>query len=147
MNMFKPVKAKTVKEYFDMLPKERREPMRFLHKFILKTVPMLKPVFVYNMPGYGTFKYKSYRGAIMDWPVIALASQKNYISIYVCAVEGGKYIAEKYKSKLGHVSVGRSCIRFKKITDINLEALADVLKRAAKSPGLVGAESVKKKGR
>ena len=29
MNMFKPVKAKSVKEYFDMLPPERREPIEF----------------------------------------------------------------------------------------------------------------------
>ncbi len=56
--MFKPVKAKSAKEYFAMLPKERREPMEFLHKFIQKTAPSLKPNFLYNMPGYGSFKYK-----------------------------------------------------------------------------------------
>ena len=137
--MFKPVKAKTVKEYFAMLPKERREPMEFLHKFILKHAPKLKPNFLYNMPGYGAFPYKNYKKEQIKWPVIALASQKNYISLYVCAVVDGAYVAETFKGDLGKVSVGKSCIRFKKIEDLNLKILEKVLKLASKSPGLAGA--------
>lgn len=138
--MFKPVKAKSIKEYFALLPKERKEPMEFLHKFIQKAAPKLKPVFSYNMPGYGSFKYKNYKKEIIDWPIIALASQKNYISLYVCAVNDGEYIAEKFKNQLGKVSVGRSCIRFKKLSDLDLKTLEKIIKLAAKSPGLVGAQ-------
>src|SRR3989344_5388173 len=130
MNMFKPVKAKSLEEYFSMLPEERKKPMEFLHKFIQSTVPRLKPVFSYNMPGYGLFKYKNYKKEVIDWPVIALASQKNYISLYVCAVDKGEYIAEKHKDNLGKVGVGKSCIRFKKIEDLNLKTLEKVLKMA-----------------
>jgi hypothetical protein len=64
--MFKPVKAKSVKEYLGMLPKERREPVEFLHKFIQKTAPKLKLNFLYNMPGYGSFTYKNYKKKILD---------------------------------------------------------------------------------
>lgn len=151
MNMFKPVKAKTIKEYFDQLPEERREPMDFLHKFIQKAAPSLKPVFAYNMPGYGTFKYKNYKKELIDWPVVSLASQKNYISIYVCSVDNGEYVAEKHKQslqssakpaglkdELGKVSVGKSCIRFKKVEDVNLKTLEKIIKFAEKHPGLVG---------
>ena len=139
MNMFKPVKAKTAKEYFSALPEDRKKILLFLDKFIRGSVPKLKSNFLYNMPGYGAFQYQSHSKKILDWPVIALASQKNYISLYVCAVEDGEYIAEKYKKELGKVSVGRSCIRFKKIEDLNLKALGKVIKLAAKNPGLVGA--------
>lgn len=134
--MFKKVKATTVKEYFDVLPEERKKPMQFLHTFIQKTVPSLKPTFLYNMPGYGVFKYKNYKKEIIDWPVIALASQKNYISIYVCAIDKGTYIVEKHAKELGKVSVGKSCIRFRKVEDLNLKTLEKVLKLAQKSPGL-----------
>ena len=119
-----------------MLPKERREPMEFLYKFIQKTAPKLKPNFLYNMLGYGSFTYKNYKKEVLDWPIIALASQKNYISLYVCAVEDGEYIAEKYKGELGKVSVGKSCIRFKKLEDLDLKTLEKVIKLAAESPGL-----------
>lgn len=141
--MFKPVKAKSVKEYFGMLPKERREPMDFLHTFIQKTAPSLKPVFAYNMPGYGTFKYKNYKKELIDWPIIALANQKNYMSLYVCAIDNGEYLAEKYKDELGKVSVGKSCIRFKKLDDLNLKTLKKVIQLAAKSPGLIGEKESK----
>ncbi len=119
-----------------MLSKERRESVEFLHRFIQKISPTLKPHFAYNMLGYGSFKYKNYKKEELDWPIIALASQKNYISVYVCAVENGEYLAEKYKKELGKVSVGKSCIRFKKLEDLNLKTLEKVLKLAAKSPGL-----------
>lgn len=135
--MFKPVKATSIKEYLDALPKERRQALEFLHKFIQKAAPKLKPNFSYNMLGYGSFKYKNYKKEIIDWPTVALASQKNYISMYVCALDKGVYIAEKYKKELGKVSVGRSCIRFKKIEDLNLGMLKKVIQLAKKSPGLV----------
>lgn len=139
-NMFKPTKAKTVQEYLSSVPKERAEAMRFLHMFIQKCAPKLKSHFAYNMLGYGSFKYRNYKHEVIYWPTVALASQKNYISIYVCSVVDGEYLAEKYAKQLGKVSVGRSCIRFRKIEDLNLPELKKVLKLAAKSPGLVGAE-------
>ena len=138
MNMFKAIKATTVKEYFDNLPQERKEPMEFLDKFIKKVTPSLKVHFAYNMLGYGSFKYKNNKKEELDWPTVGLASQKNYISLYICAVENGEYIAEKFKNELGKVSVGKSCIRFRKIEDLDLKTLEKVLKLAEKSPGLVG---------
>ena len=51
----------------------------------------------------------------------------------------GEYIAEKYTRDLGKVSVGKSCIRFWKLEDLNFKTLEKVIRLAAKSPGLVGA--------
>ena len=99
MNMFKPVKAKSIKEYFAMLPAERRDSMKFLHTFIQKAAPSLKSNFIYNMPGYGSFPCRNAKKEMIDWPIIALASQKNYISLYICAVDNGEYIAEKNKKE------------------------------------------------
>ncbi len=136
--MFKQVKEKTVAGYLATVPKERQEIVLFLHSFIQKTVPKMKSHFVYNMLGYGSFPYLNYKKEKIEWPVIALANQKNYVSLYVCAVDSGIYVAEKYKKELGKVSVGKSCIRFKKLEDINLSALKKVLQFASKSPGLKG---------
>ena len=141
MNMFKSVASHTVKEYIAVVPQDRKETITFLHQFIQKSAPKLKAHFAYNMLGYGSFPYLNYKKEKIYWPVIALANQKNYISLYVCAVDRGQYIAEKYKKELGKVSVGRSCIRFKKLEDINLAALKKVLQFAAKSPGLINSRS------
>jgi uncharacterized protein YdhG (YjbR/CyaY superfamily) len=143
--MFKPVGAKSDDEYIAMLNDERREAIEFLDKLIKDTVPSLKRWFAYNMLGYGVFKYKNNKKEELEWPVISLASQKNYISLYVCSVDDGEYIAEKYKDDLGKVDVGKSCIRFKKVEDLSLETLKKVLKQAEKTPGLVYAADKKKK--
>lgn len=134
--MFKPTSAKTIAEYKRVLPKERREMIDAIDALIKKTAPKLKPNFSYNMLGYGGFDYVNYKKELVKWPVIALASQKNYISLYICALEDGEYIAEKYKKELGKVSVGKSCIRFKKLNDLNLTVVKKLIKLAAKSPGL-----------
>jgi hypothetical protein len=134
--MFKSVKATTVQEYLDSVSPDRKELVFFVHDFIQKTVPSLKPHFAANMLGYGSFPYRNYKNEQIEWPVISLANQKNYISVYVCAVDGKEYVAEKYKDKLGKVSVGKSCIRFKKIEDLNLDTFKAVLKQAEKQPGL-----------
>jgi uncharacterized protein YdhG (YjbR/CyaY superfamily) len=145
MNMFKPVKATTTNEYIASVPDERKEAIAFLHAFIQKAAPTLTAHMAYNMLGYGSFPYKSYKGEVLEWPVIALANQKNYISVYVCAVKNGEYVAEKNKARLGKVSVGKSCIRFSKLEHVNLDVLKEVIQQAAKSPGLVSATKKKKK--
>ncbi len=137
MNMFKSVKATTVKEYLESIPADRKDTILFLHDFIQKISPTFKSHFAANMLGYWSFPYKGYKKEMLERPIISLANQKNYISLYVCSIENSEYLAEKNKSKLGKVSVWKSCIRFKKLEDLNLPELKKVLEKAAKSPGLV----------
>ena len=149
--MFKKTKAKSVKEYLANVPDDRKAAVLFLHAFIQKAAPKLKSYFAYNMIrsqayyfaynmlGYGSFLYKNYKNEMISWPIIAMASQKNYISVYVCALTDGKYIAEKYQKELGKVSVGRSCIRFRKLADVKLPVLKKVIRLAAQNPGLASA--------
>src|SRR5688572_29359690 len=128
MNMFKTTAAKTPEEYIAMIDdKSRREQIQKLHDLILKTVPDQKPFIISGMIGYGSFHYKSKSGREGDWCLIALASQKNYISVYICASDGKQYVPEKYKESFPKANIGRSCIRFKKIEDIDLEVLKKVL--------------------
>lgn len=135
MNMFKPVKAKSIEEYLNLIPEPRKSEVIKLHEFIQKTVPALKPYFASNMIGYGEFHYRSKSGKEGDWPIISLASQKNYVSVYVCSMKDGKYLAEYYVKDLPKASIGKSCIRFKKLSDIDLKILEKILKAAAKNPG------------
>ena len=142
MNMFAKNEAQSVEEYLLMVPDNQKQNIDFLHDFIQKAVPNLKPYFASNMIGYGSFYYLDSKKQKRDWPIIALANQKNYISIYVCAIVEDKSAVEEYKKELGKLSKGISCIRFKKIEEINLETLEIVLKLAEKNPGVAGATLV-----
>lgn len=124
------IQAATPDEYFSKTG-DREADLRTLDELIRATAPSLERTMVsgmaMNMVGYGMFHYKSKSGREGDWPIVALANQKNYISLYICALEDGDYIAEKNKDLLGKVSVGKSCIRFKKLEDLNQQSLTDIL--------------------
>jgi len=80
--------------------------------------------------GYGDLIQKQSRGRTVEWFMVGLALQKNYISIYVHAAEDGQYVAEKYKDSLGKVKAGKSSISFRNLTDVNIDVLTDVLRIA-----------------
>ena len=143
MNMFAKNEAKSVEEYLLMVPSDRKKDIDFLHDFIQKSVPKLKPYYASNMIGYGSFYYLDSKKQKKDWPIISLANQKNYITIYVCALIEGK-VAGEYKKDLGKLTKGISCIRFKNIEEIKLETLKKVLQLAEKNPGVAGARLVDK---
>jgi len=98
--MFKPTTAATVEEYIEMIDEPRKSEIRSLHEFIQRTIPDQKSHSMSGMIGYGTYHYTYASGQEGDWSIVALASQKNYISVYICASDGKEYIAEKYKDQL-----------------------------------------------
>lgn len=129
------IEAKTPDDYFSKTG-EREPALRAIDELIRQTAPSLERTMVsgraMNMVGYGMFHYNSKSGREGDWPVVALANQKNYISLYISALEDGQYVAEKRKSELGKVSVGRSCIRFKKLENLDIATLKDILSKLEK---------------
>jgi uncharacterized protein YdhG (YjbR/CyaY superfamily) len=135
MSMFKTTDAKTPDEYIEKIEEPRRSEIKQLNELIKKTVPDLEPRIEYGMIGYGTFHYKYASGREGNASLIALASQKNYISVYVLAVKEGQYLAESYRDQLPKANIGKSCIRFKKIEDIDLDVLQEVIREAEKLGG------------
>lgn len=135
MNMFKPTAAQTPEEYIAAIPEPRRQEVEKIHELIKKIVPTLKPHILSGMIGYGSYHFRYASGKEGDWSLILLASQKNYISIYICSIENGQYLAENYKEKLPKASIGKSCIRFKKLEDIDLSVLTEIIKKAEKVGG------------
>jgi len=121
---------KTPAQYLTSLPEERREPLTTLHKAIRKAAPKLQPHICYGMLGYGTYPYRYADGREAVGPVIALASQKQHISLYMgCEGDGG--LSKTDQKRLGKVSVGKCCIRFKKLADIDLAFAMELVKRSA----------------
>lgn len=80
--------------------------------------------------GYGRYSYQRSDKKTAEWFLIGLAAQKNYLSVYISAVEDGQYMSEKYGSDLGKVKVGKSSISFKAAADIDAAKLASLVRRA-----------------
>ena len=124
------IEADSREEYFAALG-DREPELRELDAFIRQHAPDLPPVVSQAMGavlGYGEQPYqsKSMKEPV-DWPVVALAAQKRHISLYLCVLEDGEYVAEKHAAELGQVNCGKSCVRFTKANKINRDALARIL--------------------
>ncbi|MDH3189523.1 MAG: DUF1801 domain-containing protein [Acidimicrobiia bacterium] len=80
--------------------------------------------------GYGDYTYEKSNQEVVHWFIVGLAAQKDYISVYVNAVEDGQYLPVKYSDRLGRARIGRASVSFSKLADIDLEALVELVERA-----------------
>ena len=91
------------------------------------------------MIGYGPFHYRYASGREGDAHLLALSPRKNYISLYVLCTTDGAYLAESYRERLPKANIGKSCVRFKRTSDIDLDQLRDAARRGrAPRPALRG---------
>ena len=82
--------------------------------------------------GYGNYSYQRSDKTQVKWFIVGLTRQKNYFSVYVNAVEGKTYLAERYGPQLGKVKIGKSSISFRNRADINLDVLREMIEHAGR---------------
>jgi hypothetical protein len=123
--------AKTVPEYIDLLPAERKPVIIALRKAILKNIPKgFEEQIGYGMIGY-VVPHKLYPGGYhvtpeLPLPFIGLASQKNHIAVYHMAMQGElldwfKDEWREYSTK--KLDMGKACIRFRKPEDVPVDLI------------------------
>ena len=118
--------------YIEQLPEPRRSEVRAVHELIRRTVPQLEPTMEFGMLGYRRLHYRYASGREGDIMVVGLASNKRYISLYVTAAgPAGGYLAERYRERLPKASIGKGCVRFRRLGDLDRQALASLLREAA----------------
>jgi hypothetical protein len=125
------LKVSTPAEYLDRLDEPRRADIAALDALIRKTAK-LEPYIHSGILAYGPYHYKYASGREGDWFRIGVSSNKNYISLYVCAGDDDGYVAERYRDALPKASIGRSCIRFKRLADLDSKALGKMLREASR---------------
>ncbi len=137
--MFK-VTASSIDAYFAFDP-AREADLRAVDRMIRHAAPTLEPWFVAGtrpgkpgmtmaMIGYGRFTY-TVRSSLqpIDWPIIGLALQKNYLSLYLSARRDGAPLLASYADRLGKVSVSKiGAMTFVRAADIDRGAFADMLR-------------------
>ncbi|MGZ8781941.1 MAG: DUF1801 domain-containing protein [Gaiellaceae bacterium] len=121
-------------DYIAGIDEPRRSQVRQLHELIRAAAPELEPHVVSGMIGYGSYHYVYASGREGDWPILALASRKAYISLYACAAVDGEYAAERYRDRLSKANIGKSCVRFKQPADLDRNALVELIRETAAGP-------------
>ena len=125
--------AKTHEDYIAEVDEKRRADVQRLHDLVREVAPELKPTMDFGLLGYGKFHYKYASGREGDWMKIGIANNKRYISIYCCAADENGYVAEQFRDRLPKANIGKSCVRIKRLSDVDEEILKELLRESAKA--------------
>ena len=112
----------------------RRADLERLHALVRAAAPDLEPTMRFGMMGYGEFHYRYASGREGDWFRIGIASNKRYVSLYCCAADERGYVAERYRDRLPKASIGRSCVRFSRLADLDEDVLRELVRESAATP-------------
>lgn len=127
----------SVEEYISELPDERTRALKTIRNLILNNLP---EGYVEIMQ-YGMITYvipierfpKTYNGLPLGY--ISLASQKNYMSLYLMYVYGNKeakrIFKDRYIASGKKLDMGKSCVRFKKLEDLPLDLIGETVAATA----------------
>jgi len=125
------LKVSTPAEYIAKVDEARRADVLALDALIRKLAPKLEPFIQSGMLGYGRMHYRYASGREGDSCHIGVASNKNYISLYICASDEKGYIPERYKRALPKAKIGKSCVRFKRLSDLHPAPLEKLIREGA----------------
>lgn len=128
-----------IEEYISSQPDPKRSDLQELHRIILQVRPACKLWFldgknsegkIVTNPniGYGSYNIKYATGATKEFYRIGLSANTTGISVYVMGLEDKTYLAATYGKNIGKAKVSGYCIKFKTLTDINIEILAAAIR-------------------
>ena len=130
--------ATTVEQYLAELPEDRRAAISAVRNVILKNLNKdYEEGMQYGMIGYSVPHSLYPAGYHCDpkqpLPFAGLASQKNYMSLYMMPVYGEGTTESTFRDewvKTGKkLDMGKCCIRFKKVEDLALDLIGETIRR------------------
>ncbi len=131
-------KATTVEDYLAELAPERREVVTAVRQLILRHLPEgYRETMNWGMISY-EIPLERYPNTYNKQPLgyVALAAQKNYYSLYLLGVyadsEQEVRLKDEFQQAGKKLDMGKSCVRFRKLDDLALDAIAHTI--AATTP-------------
>jgi uncharacterized protein YdhG (YjbR/CyaY superfamily) len=131
--------ATTVAAYLEEIPEERKEAFFKLRDTILTNIPKgFSEQLSYGSLGYvvpHSIYPKGYHcDPKLPLPFIALASQKNFISLYHMGIYAKPellnwFVSEYPKHSAQKLDMGKSCIRFKRMDRIPFDLIAALVQK------------------
>ena len=130
---------KEIADYIAAQPERKRSDMQALHGIIQGVMPDCRLWFLDGKDesgrtisnpniGYG-FQTKKYAdGSTRAFYQIGMSANTTGISVYIMGLEDKKYLAETYGKSLGKASVTGYCIKFRSLSNINMDVLETAIR-------------------
>lgn len=130
--------AKTVEEYLESLPEDRRKALSAVRRVIKKNLSKeYEEGMHYGAIGYcvphSIFPAGYHCDPKQPLPFAGIASQKNYMTLSLMCVyqneEFEQWFRQAWMATGKKLNMGKSCVRFKKIDDVALEVVGEAVSR------------------
>jgi hypothetical protein len=132
------VQATTLDEYFNADP-VRKSDLQALDILIRDAAPELerwfyagasdsKPGMRMSLIGYGAFQYEMKSGERVEWPIVCVALQKNYMTLYTSVYKDDAPIVDQYIGRLGELKAGINNFSFVTFDQLDRDAVAALVK-------------------
>jgi len=128
--------ATTPDEYIASLPADRREAVATVREVVNRNLPLgYAEGMAYGMIAWWvpleTFP-DTYNGEPLG--LAGLASQKNYMSLYLNTVYGSRdeeaWFKDRYAASGKKLNMGKSCLRFRRLDEVPLDVIGETIARA-----------------
>lgn len=128
-----------IEDYIAGQPERKRDEMRSLHRLIRGISPECRLWFldgkdstgkIVTNPniGYGLETIKYANGKSREFYKLGISANTTGISVYVMGIEDKSCLPRTYGSRIGKASVTGYCIKFKTISDIDVEVLEEIIR-------------------
>ncbi len=132
-------RATSIPQYLKELPDDRRTAIEAVRKVILANLDGdIEEGMQYGMIGYfvpyRVFPQGYHCKPKQPLPYACLASQKNYMSLYLMSVygegtEGENWFRREWAKSGKKLDMGKSCVRFKTVDDLALDVIGAAFRR------------------
>jgi Domain of unknown function (DU1801) len=123
-----------IKAYIATQPEPKRSELQQLHHIILALMPTCKLWFLDGRDergktvsnpniGYGCQTIEYANGKTKEFYQIGMSANTAGISVYIMGIKDKKYLTQTFGKELGKASVTGYCIKFKTLTEINIDVL------------------------
>ena len=120
--------SKTVEAFLDGIADDARRKDCYTLVDMMKRVTGDKPtIWGTGSVGFGNYHYRYASGHEGDCFLVGFAPRKSALTLYITA---GVERFPKVVEKLGKHTAGKGCLYIKKLDDVNLSVLEDLLKKS-----------------
>src|SRR6056297_1220892 len=125
------VNDRNVSKFLNNVQNEVRKQDSFILLDIFKQITKKEPtMWGSSIIGFGSYHYKSKSGIEADWMKLAFSPRKTALTLYLmCGFDEYDKTGQTkdFLTRLGKHKIGKSCLYIKKLADVDLEVLKELL--------------------
>jgi hypothetical protein len=118
----------SVKDFLNDVPDQSKRRDSFAILELMREVTGQEPaMWGPSIVGFGSYRYKYASGHEGEWPLTGFSPRKQYLTLYIMS---GFEAYDSLLADLGTYKTGKSCLYIKRLEDVDLETLRELISRS-----------------